>query len=388
MVKRIIEEDLFELLKLFPAVGIIGPRQSGKTTLAKLIMKQGTGRFVYLDLESPTDRNKLNEPEFFFEDNKTNCVVLDEIQRMPELFPILRSVIDQHRIQGRFIILGSANPAILKDSSESLAGRIAYKELHPFNITEIGFENLKNHWLKGGFPEAFRQKEIIQTKLWLENFITTYIERDLPVIGLDASQTILRNFWTMLAHNHGNVFNASNFARSLGISSPTITRYLNFLEEAFLVNSLKPFYYNIKKRMVKAPKVYIRDSGVLHYLSNILDSNILPVHILVGASWEGYVIEQLRQLIGRNLGMYYYRTHQGTECDIVFVNGIKPISAIEIKYTSTPSITKGFTVAIKDLATKKNFIITPDCEEYKLKENVKVCNLKTFLTLHLKELQE
>jgi hypothetical protein len=386
MVKRILEKELLELLSFFPAVGVIGPRQSGKTTLARMLMERYSKKSVYLDLESPTDRNKLSEPEYFFEDNKDNCVVLDEIQRMPVLFPLLRSSIDKYRIPGRFIILGSANPAIMKDSSESLAGRIAYKELYPFNITETGFENLKKHWLRGGFPDAYKQKNIANTKTWLENYITTYIERDLPVIGLDASSVTLAHFWTMLAHSHGNIFNASNFARSLGVSSPTVTRYLHFLEEAFLVNSLMPYYYNTKKRLVKSPKVYIRDSGVLHYLTNTLDPSVLPVHIIVGSSWEGYVVEQVKQILGRNPGMFYYRTHQGTECDLVLVKGIKPLASVEIKYSSSPDMTKSFTLAINDLGTKANFIITPDSDDYTIRENVKVCSLQTFLTSHLKEI--
>ena len=386
MIKRILEKELLELLSFFPAVGIIGPRQSGKTTLARMLMENYRKKSIYLDLESPTDRNKLIEPEFFFADNKDNCVVLDEIQRMPELLPLLRSSIDKHRIPGRFIILGSANPPIMKDSSEALTGRIAYKELYPFNIMETGFENLRKHWLRGGFPDAYKQKSISRVKIWMENFITTYIERDLPVIGLDASSVTLRNFWTMLAHSHGNIFNASNFARSLGVSSPTVTRYLHFLEEAFLVNSLMPFYYNTKKRLVKSPKVYIRDSGVLHCLTNTLDPSVLPVHIMVGSSWEGYVVEQVKQVLGRNPGMFYYRTHQGTECDLVLVKGLKPLASIEIKYSSSPGITKSFTLAINDLRTKANFIITPDCDDYSIRKNVIVCSLKTFLSRHLKNL--
>ena len=384
MVKRILEEELVKLLAIFPAVGIIGPRQSGKTTLARLLMQHNVKENIYIDLESPTDKNKLKEPEYFFEDNKDKCIILDEIQRMPELFPVLRTVIDKHRTPGRFIILGSANPSIMKDSSESLAGRIAYKELHPFNITETGFENIKKHWLQGGFPGAFSQDNIEYAKIWLENFVTTYIERDLPALGLNTTPTTLRNFWTMLAHNHGNIFNASNFARSLGVSSPTITRYLYFLEEAFLVNRLLPFYQNSKKRLVKSPKVYIRDSGVLHYLTNTLDPSVLPVHILIGASWEGYVVEQLKQLVGRKLDMFYYRTQQGTECDIILVKGLKPLASIEIKHSSSPGITKSFTLAINDLDTKANFIITPDCDDYEIRKNIKVCSLKTFIETHLK----
>lgn len=386
MVKRILEKELLELLSFFPAVGIIGPRQSGKTTLARVLMKNISKKSVYLDLESPADRNKLTEPEFFFEANKDNCVVLDEIQRMPELFPVLRSVIDRYRVPGRFVILGSANPGILRNSSESLAGRIAYKELHPFNIIETGFENMKKHWLQGGFPNAYSQDSIEYAKIWLENFVTTYIERDLPALGLNTTPTTLINFWTMLAHNHGNIFNASNFARSLGLSSPTITRYLHFLEEAFLVNRLMPYYYNTKKRVVKSPKVYIRDSGILHYLTNTLDPEVLPIHLIVGASWEGYVVEQVKQLLGRNAEMYYYRTHHGTECDIVLKKGLKPLASIEIKYSSAPKITKGFTLAIDDLDTKNNYIITPDCDDYTIRAGIVVCSLKTFLTRHLSDI--
>lgn len=386
MVKRQIENDLIELISFFPAVGIIGPRQSGKTTLALHLKKSIEKGCTYLDLELPTDRNKLQEPEYFFNENKDKCVILDEIQRMPELFPILRSVIDLHRVSGRFIILGSANPAVMRDSSESLAGRIAYKELYPFNISEIGFEHHKKHWLYGGFPDAYKQNNPEKARQWLENFVVTYIERDLPVIGLDTSKTSIANFWTMLAHNHGNLFNASNFARSLGVSSPTITRYLHFLQEAFLVNSLMPYHFNTKKRLVKSPKVYVRDSGVLHYLTKTLDPSVLPVHPLVGASWEGYVVEQIKQLLGRSLDMYFYRTHNGTECDLLLVKGILPVASIEIKYSATPSVTKGFTFAIDDLKTKANFIITPDSDDYPIRDNIRVCSLMRFITKYLTEL--
>lgn len=383
MITRLIEKEILELISFFPAVGIVGPRQSGKTTLAKSISEKIDKKCIYLDIESPTDRNKLNEPELFFENNKDYCVIIDEIQRMSELFPILRSVIDKHRVHGRFIILGSATPEIMRDSSESLAGRIAYKELSPFNITEIGFDNYKRHWLSGGFPDVFEFNDINKSKLWLENFVTTYIERDLKIIGLDASPTLLEHFWRMLAHNHGNLFNASSFARALGVSSPTITKYLMFLKEAFLINSLEPYYFNAKKRMVKSPKIYVRDSGVLHYLTNTLDENILPVHVMVGASWEGYVIEQIKQIVSRKTALFYYRTHHGTECDLLLTKGNEVIACIEIKHSSSPSITKGFTVAINDLNTKHNFIITPNCDDYMLRKDVRVCNLKDFINIYL-----
>ena len=386
MIKRNLFSEILSLMEIFPVVGIIGPRQCGKTTLARSFLNKIGKECIYLDLESPIDRSKLSDPETFFIDNQDKCIVLDEIQRMSELFPILRSVIDRYRVNGRFVILGSVNPGIMRDSSESLAGRIAYKELTPFNITELLFEDYKKHWLRGGFPKAYLYKKDSSSKIWLDNFITTYIERDLPQLGLNISNTVLRNLWTMIANSHGDIFNANNFARSLGLTSATIKRYTNFLEEAFLIYSLKPFYINIKKRIVKSPKIYIRDSGVLHSLTNSLDADRLPVSIIVGASWEGYVIEQIRQLVDRNFELFFYRTHHGTECDLVLVKGLKPVAAIEIKYTSAPSMTKGFTLSIEDLGTENNFIITPQSDDYLIRKNIRVCNMKDFITNYLAEL--
>lgn len=386
MIQRKITGELLRLLKFFPAVGIIGPRQCGKTTLAKLIIERIPKDCIYLDMESYSDIAKLEEPELFFLENQSKCIILDEIQRKSELFPLLRSVIDRNRVPGRFILLGSANPSIMRDASESLAGRIAYKELTPIRIVEAGFENINKHWLNGGFPEVFLSKDDSFPKLWLENYVQTYIERDLPQLGLQVSPLIIRNLWKMIAHCHGDVMNSENFARSMGISSPTVKKYIHFLEEAFLISTLPPFHVNTKKRLIKSPKLYIRDSGILHYLTGTLDFNDLLGNVIIGASWEGYVIEQIRNELPGSITPYFYRTHQGTECDLILAKGIKPVIAIEVKFSSTPKKTKSFTTAMLDLNTKNNFIVIPDDNDYPLDENIRVCGLKVFLNQYLPEL--
>ena len=273
MIARLLSPELKKLLGFFPAVAIIGPRQCGKTTIAKALMDQTGRSAIYLDLESPADRNKLTEAELFLLDNKDKMIVLDEIQRMSELFPVLRSVIDQKREAGRFIILGSANPVIMRDSSESLAGRIAYKQLAPFNLLETGSETLERLWLRGGFPEAYLTEDVTQAQQWIENFVTTYTERDLPILGLNVSPTILLNLWKIAASAQGALLNANSISRSMGLTSPTVQKYIDFMENAFLLNQLMPFHVNISKRLVKSSKLYVRDSGILHYLTNSFDEN-------------------------------------------------------------------------------------------------------------------
>lgn len=386
MIKRNIDKFLVKLLKNFPAVGIIGPRQVGKTTLTKLLKNSIPKESIYIDLENPKDRAKLNDPVLFFESMIDKCVILDEIQRFPELFPILRSMIDAKREPSRFILLGSASPDIIRDSSESLAGRIAYCELSPFNITELNNNSFKNHWFRGGFPDAFQaiDEEIVYE--WHYNFVKTYIERDLPLLGLNVDSKILEKLWTMISHLHGNILNYSNLGKSLSLSSTTIKKYLNFLENVFLIRQLQPFSPNIKKRIVKSPKVYIRDSGILHYLLNINSFNELEFHPIVGSSWEGYVIEQILQLSNYRLQGYYYRTHEGTECDLVLLKGNIPHVSIEIKYTSSPKTSKGMLQAFEDLKTTQNFIITPTTDDYLITKNIRVCNLFDFLSKHLNQI--
>jgi len=380
-IERVITTELVELIDRFPVVGIIGPRQVGKTTLARHLMDRINKECLYLDLELPEDQGKLYDPQLYLEQHIDKCVILDEIQQMPALFPLLRGLIDKHRVPGRYVILGSASPDLLRQSSETLAGRIVYKELTPFNLIEIpGDFDLSHHWFRGGFPEAFLSPDQRFYRTWMRNFIQTYLERDLPLLGLSVTPILMRRLWTMLAHFHGGVWNASNFARSLGITIPTVNRYLEFLEGAFIINRLQPFYLNLKKRLVKSPKIYIRDTGMLHYLAGISDFEELQGNALIGSSWEGYVIEQIKQIFAGEFDLYYYRTHNGTESDLVLVRGSRPLVGIEIKYAAAPKYTRGFQISIEDLGTSKNFIITPKSDTYPVSNNVTVCSLHDFLT--------
>ncbi len=379
MIKRKIENKLLESLKYFPVAGIIGPRQVGKTTLAKKIMKEIEKGSIYIDLENPRDLVRLSDPNFFFESNTDKCIIIDEIQIMPELFSILRSMVDIHRIPARLMILGSASPVLIRKSFQSLAGRIANIELTGFNLTELPKDTLYEHWLRGGFPDAYLAPNNKIWAQWLENFIKTYIERDIPMLGLNIGAVTLRNLWVMIVHTHGNIVNFSNLSRSMELSSTTIKKYLDFLENALLIRQLHPYHTNIRKRVVKSPKLYIRDSGMLHKLLNIASRFDLEGHPMKGNSWEGYAIEQILQLTGSDYQAFFYRTHQGAECDLVLTRSSKPVCAIEIKYTSAPQLTKGNLISFEDLKAKNNFIITPDSDNYLIQKNIRVCNLNCFL---------
>ncbi|RPH32447.1 MAG: ATP-binding protein [Bacteroidales bacterium] len=384
MIKRIISDDLLSALTYFPVVGIVGPRQVGKTTLAKELLSNLNKESVYLDLENPKDFAKLNDPVLFFSRNTNKCVVLDEIQRQPQLFPILRSMIDENRIASRFIILGSASPDLIRDSSESLAGRIAYQELAPFNLLEVqGKNDIYHHWIAGGFPNAFLAPSEFIRKKWLSNFIQTYIERDLPLLGLDINRNTIRRLWTMIAHIHGNILNMSSISRSLEVSSTTLKRYLSFLENAFLIRQLYPYSSNVKKRLVKSPKIYIRDSGILHHLLSISNFDSLESNPIIGASWEGFAIEQIAQRVESDIQCFYYRTHEGAECDLVLVKSGKPIAGIEIKYTSTPKPQKGMLQSFSDLGTEFNYIVTPSTDDFLLTNQIRACSLTTFLEKYI-----
>ncbi|MEA1898559.1 MAG: ATP-binding protein [Bacteroidota bacterium] len=379
MLHRFIEKKLLNTVNNFPATGIIGPRQVGKTTLAKQLIRKIEKETVYVDIENPRDRVKLSDPVLFFENHIDKCIIIDEIQLMPELFSVLRPMIDMKREPGRFIILGSASPLLLRQSSQSLAGRIAYIELSGFNLLELETGSQNKLWLKGGFPDAFLSKNTDIWQQWLDNFIRTYINTDLPILGLDINRNTIRNLWTMLSHVNAQVINYSNIARSLAVSSTTLKKYIDFLENAFLIRQLQPFYPNIKKRIVKAPKVYLRDTGILHNLLNINSSGELEGNPLKGNSWEGYVIEQILQIAGASYESYFYRTHQGAECDLVLTKSSKPVYAIEIKFSAAPTLTKGNKIAFEDIGAKKNFIIVPESEEYLLSKNITVCGLNSFL---------
>ena len=388
MIKRILTDKILKFLNNFPVVAIIGPRQVGKTTLAKILQNELNKESTYLDLERLEDLVKIENPSLYLENRKDECIILDEIQRQPDLFPELRSLIDRHRIPGRFLILGSASPDLIRQSSETLAGRITYIELSPLNIFEIGKEKINNLWIKGGFPEAFLStyEEIRQE--WHQSFISTYIERDLPMLGLNTSSIQLRKFLNMLAGIQANVLNMQMLSRSMGVSSTTVIRYLDYLEKSFLIRRLPPYYTNIKKRLVKSPKIYIRDTGILHFLLGINNYKQLWDNVHLGASWESFVLEQIISNISKQLQCWYYRTHDGTECDILITKSNIPVACIETKITSVPKKTKSLTIAIQDLGTVYNFIIIPKCDEsYYMTENIMVCNLFEFISKHLPEIE-
>jgi predicted AAA+ superfamily ATPase len=383
-IERTIEKRFERLSKSFPVIGILGPRQVGKTTLVKFLMKKIDKECVYLDLERTSDINKLKNAELYLSELKEVCVIIDEIQRMPQLFPLIRSLVDDKREALRFIILGSATPDLIRDSSESLAGRIAYLELFPFNIIELANKvTLNNHILYGGFPNAILEKQQDIASEWVESFIRTYIEKDLRLLGLDCDNDVIRKLWEMLAWQNGNIINYESISKSLGISGVTVKRYVSFLENVFLVKLLKPYHYNIKKRLVKSPKVYISDTGILHRLLRINDFDQLSGTPIIGNSWEGYVIEQIRSTKDRDLDMYYYRTHAGAEIDLVLCKGLEPVASIELKYSSNISLTKGFYNAVEDLGTKNNFVINPINDDYPLDNNTRVCGVIEFISKYL-----
>ncbi len=388
MISRTIEKRLERLTQHFPAIGIIGPRQVGKTTLIKEFIKRIDKKVLYLDMELSTDADKLRDPEIFLTQNQEACVVIDEIQNKPELFPLLRALIDQNRVPLRFIILGSASPQLLRQSSESLAGRIAYLLLNPFNYTEINrVKSLKDHHFWGGFPNAILADNTVVASNWTDNFIRTYTERDLPLFGLNAEPVTIRRLWEMIAWNNGNLLNLNSLGKSLGINYHTVNRYINYFENAYLIRRLQPFYFNLKKRLVKSPKIYLTDTGILHRLLRISDYNQLMGHTSIGSSWETYVINQIFSLKTDDFDLYFYQTHNGAEVDIVFVKALIPVATVEIKFTSTPHPAKGLINCTEDLKTELNYIVTPFSDDYPAKENIQVCSLPVFLEKYLPEIK-
>jgi len=381
---RTLEADLLELTKYFPVIGVVGPRQCGKTTLVKQIAPDLEDDFIYLDLERSSDLDKLQDAELFLTHQKDKCVILDEIQRLPELFPLIRSLVDDDRERLRYILLGSASPKLLRQSSESLAGRIAYIELSPFNYLEIeAHKSLNEHHFFGGFPNSILASSHKAAQLWMNNFIRSYIERDLPALGFPASTNTLRKLLEMIAWSSGNLLNYANLSKSLGVSNHTLKSYIDLLEDAFIIRRLQPFSFNQKKRLVKSPKIYIRDTGILHRLLRLNSFDQLMGHPILGNSWESYVLEQIDSLKSDDIDLYFYRTSAGAEVDIVLVKALKAIATIEIKYSTKVSAERGMMNCIADLETDNNFIITPISDDYPVRNNVQVCNIEVFLKKYL-----
>lgn len=362
-IKRAIEDKLLLLLEHFPAVAILGPRQVGKTTLVKEIRKQLTKKSIYLDLENPADLAVLNHPVEFFNSVSDKITIIDEIQRKPDLFPVLRSIIDNKRVNGRLILLGSASPQLLFLSNETLAGRIVYMELTPLEHTEIKhISDFRGHWLKGGFPDPFNMAKNNIRKEWTKSFLSAYIERDLRLLGLNTLPSTLHRLFQMISSLHGGILNISSLAKSLGVSSPTVNNAISFIERSFIVRLLQPWYSNIGKRLIKSPKIYIRDSGIVNYLLGIYTYEDLLRHPMLGHLWEGYVVEDIINTLTDEYQYYFYRTADGTECDLLIYKRNDCIAAIDAKFSPNPKRTKSMAITLQDLKPKKAFYAVPDCK--------------------------
>lgn len=390
MIKRRLESQIAEALKRSPSVALLGPRQVGKTTIALNISE--TMPSVYLDLENRRDLQKVQDIEGFHIENSDKLIVLDEVQRLPEIFAPLRGIIDQERRKGnrtgQFLFLGSASIDLLQQSSESLAGRIAYMELHPIDATEYAddsLDKLNSLWVRGGFPESLLSASDKNSLDWRHDFIKTYLERDIPQLGPRIPSETLERFWTMLAHNQGSLLNASQLARNLDVSSPTINRYLDLMTDLLLVRRLKPWTSNVGKRLTKSPKIYVRDSGITHALLNIPDYNSLLGHPVVGGSWEGFVIENIMSVAPSRVQPYYYGTPGGAEIDLVleFPGGAK--WAIEIKRSSAPSVSKGFYRGCEEIIPDKRFVVYSGLEGFPMGEGITAISLPNLMKELLKQ---
>lgn len=386
MIERKYIAELSELGQYFPVIGIVGPRQVGKTTLVKEYLNVLDKPAVYLDLEKPSDFQKLNEAEHFFAQHQSSCLIIDEIQRRPELFSLIRASVDDHRVPLRFILLGSANPDLLRGASESLAGRISYVRMHPFSLMEIENNEPVRHHFRGGFPDAFLAPNDKIARRWLDDFIATYIERDLPLLGLPASPVTTRRLWEMLAWQNGNLLNASAFGNSLGLTYHTVNKYLEFIEGAFMFSRLLPYAVNLGKRLVRTPKAYINDTGVLHRLLRVNSYDELMGMPILGASFEAYVFQQIRAHQPEDVELSFYRTHAGAEVDFVFTRASKVIATADVKFSTAPKLAKGTYIAMDDLGAEKNYVIVPSPGVYQLKERIAVCGLYHFISEILPEL--
>ncbi len=377
MIKRRIHDKLVESIDHSPAVGLLGPRQVGKTTLA---LEMGATRpSLYLDLESPTDRAKLADAGRYLAEHEDKLVILDEVHRAPEIFQILRGLIDQGRrrgkVGGRFLLLGSASVELLKQSGESLAGRISYLELTPFDATEVDGERMDRLWIRGGFPASFLAANDRISLDWREDFIRTYLERDVPQFGSRIPAETLRRFWTMLAHHQAGMHNAATLAQGLGVDGKTVARYLDLLVDLLLVRRLPPWHRNVGKRLVKSPKVFVRDSGLVHALLGLGNKEQLLGHPVVGPSWESFVLETLLVLAPRGTEANFYRTAAGAEIDLVLTLPGGKLWAVEIKRSSAPKLERGFHLACADLKPARRFVVYPGDDRFPLDAETEVLGL-------------
>ena len=377
MIPRSVQAALEDRLRHFPAVALLGPRQVGKTTLARVIAEAADS--LYLDLENPSDLEKLADARGYLGARRGRLIVLDEVQRAPGLFQELRGLIDERihdgEAAGHFLLLGSASIDLLRQSSESLAGRIAYLELSPLDVREVGREQQTRLWIRGGFPRSFLAESDSDSAVWRENFIRTYLERDIPLLGPRIPAETLRRFWTMLAHGQGSLLNAANLARALAVEGKTVAKYLDLMVDLLLVRRLPPLHANVGKRLVRSPKTYVRDSGIVHTLLRLDDEDSVLGHPVAGMSWEGFVIETLMRAAPDRAQASFYRTATGVEVDLILELPGNRLWAIEIKRGLAPKVEKGLRVALADLKPDKAFLVSSGDERYSKGEGIEAIGL-------------
>lgn len=362
------QEDVIKQFRVHPVCAILGPRQVGKTTLAKMFIDAHPPEHVRrLDLENPLDLAKLESPMLALSSPHQGLIVIDEIQLRPDLFPILRVLVDETKDR-KFLILGSASRELIRQSSETLAGRIGYIELMPFSLRET--QNSSLLWIRGGFPLSFLARNEEESLLWRQSYITTFLERDIASLGFQIPPQQMRRFWLMLVHYHGQIFNASELGKSLGVSDHTVRRYLDILAGTFMIRILSPWFENLRKRQVKSPKIYFRDSGILHALLGIKNEQELDLHPRLGSFWEGFAIEEIcRQMRVSSEDCYFWKTQAGAELDLLIVKNGKRIG-FEIKYTDHPKITSSMRIAIEDLKLDHLYVIFPGVHSFSLAEGI------------------
>lgn len=371
-----LQKRIIDSLGSSPITALLGPRQCGKTTIAKFISNQQ--KSIIYDLENPADYASITQSPMLLLESREGLIVLDEVQRVPEIFPVLRVLADRKKENRKFLILGSASPNLTKEASESLAGRISFIDMSGFNITDIGEDNWMKAWMRGSFPRSYLANNENISHNWRENFIRTFLERDIPQMGISIPAAALRRFWTMTAHFHGQVWNGSEFARSIGATEPTARRYLDLLTDSYVIRQLQPWYENLKKRQVKSPRIYVRDSGILHTLLSLAEDKILS-HPKLGASWEGFIIEQILE-ISNTREAYFWATHSGAELDLLIFKGGKRIG-FEIKYSDAPTRTKSMSIAKKDLNLDQLYVIYPGSQSYPVDKQIQVVGINDLLKI-------
>ena len=378
-IARLNTSKLKKYIDNFPVLAILGPRQCGKSTLAKQLLQSYNS--IYLDLENPDDLAKLAEPILFFNQHKDKIICLDEIQRLPEIFTILRSIIDDNNRNAQFILLGSASPQLLKQTSETLAGRIVYHELTPFLQSELPNtytkDAISSYWFRGGFPRSVLAIDNEISEVWRKNFILTFLEKDIPNLGFGYPPEKIRRLWQMIAHSQGQLVNLTELGKSLGISHTMIRQYIDLLEQTYMIRVLQPYFGNTKKRITKTPKIYIRDTGILHSLLRISSPEIILGHPVAGSSWETMVIENIISQTS-NYSHSFYRSSNGNEIDLILENGTNTF-AIECKLSSAPKLSRSFYSVLDDVKAKFAWVVAPVNDSYLIKENIKVCNLETII---------